>query len=431
MGDYIRSWADGMDVRKNEAFILIPFDEAFDPVLSSIQNVCEELKIKPKRADDIKQGLIMNNIFDGINHSEIIIADITGNNPNVFLELGIALSRRENVVIVISQDRDDAPFDIRNWQVLQYKIDQLDTFRKDLFSRIQLVRNRFGTEQLRSLLSASSPSDKSLIDPFFKKIEEKDDENNRRMNNICYLLSGSSEIEGSQKSFISDLNMFLVGLADEEDEKYKEVANYLRVLVFSSPFTLTSFFSEINEVFLSEWKVDPVTMKELPHREITSKICFRIIDMDHPKKEVAIKWLIHYLENKRMGRIDPVRASIAGYLISSKDKQVDNAILNLLETSNAGVLESAIDICGQKQLWAASDRILTIMKRAKDPFVVRSSIYALSRLGNKNAAEAIYTWMLTNRDKWGEQAVSANLRNNALDALKEMDKEYYHKMLSL
>lgn len=249
MGDYIRSWADGMDVRKNEAFILIPFDEAFDPVLSSIQNVCEELKIKPKRADDIKQGLIMNNVFDGINHSEIIIADITGNNPNVFLELGIALSRRENVVIVISQDRDDAPFDIRNWQVLQYKIDQLDTFRKDLSSRIQLVKNRFGTEQLRSLLSASSPSDKSLIDPFFKKIEEKDDENNRRMNNICYLLSGSSEIEGSQKSFISDLNMFLVGLADEEDEKYKEVANYLRVLVFSSPFTLTSFFSEINEVF--------------------------------------------------------------------------------------------------------------------------------------------------------------------------------------
>lgn len=430
MGDYLHNWTDTLEIRNNEAFILIPYSEAFEIVYDAINQTCKDLSIKATRADDIKQGLIMNNIFDGINHAEIIIADITGNNPNVFLELGIALARRETAVIVISQSRKEAPFDIRNWQVIQYSPYHLDKFKKDLSAQILSVKNQFGVEQLRSLLYASSPSDKRLVDPFISLIR-KGDRNNRKMSQICHLISGSNDDYGLSESSIESINNYLMGLGDREDEKYKDVSNYLRVLTFSSPFTLNNYFPIVSKIFLSDWRVDPVTMKELPHREIASKICFRIIDMDHKEKKRAIDWILHYFDNKRMGRIDPVRAGIAGYLISSKDTDVNRALLDYVSYAHSGALESAIDICGQKRLFSASDRILSIMKRESNPFVVRSCFYALSRLENKNAAADIYQWMHDNRDKWGEQAVSSNLKKNAEDALKELDIDYYNKLCQL
>ena len=67
----------------------------------------------------------MSNILDGIAKSEIVIVDITGNNPNVFYELGIAHSlRTRQTIIIITQDEDvsRSPFDIRHWSILRYDI---------------------------------------------------------------------------------------------------------------------------------------------------------------------------------------------------------------------------------------------------------------------------------------------------------------------
>lgn len=430
MSSYLHVGIDGFEVHMNEAFILMPFKESFNKIYKSIQSVCDELNITAKRADNIKNGLIMNNIFDGINHAEIIIADITGNNPNVYLELGLALSRRESAVIIISQSREKASFDIRNWQILQYNPNDLFSFEKDLLSRIQLSRGLFGEEQLKMMLSISTPADKKLINPFIDLLKNLD-ENNRLVNNICHILSDRTGSEGLSDEVLYEINHQLSTLVDQEDEKYKELANYLRILVFSSPFTLNHFYHLIEDLFLSEWHVDPVTMKELPHRDISSRICFRIIDSNLPQKKGAIEWMMNYLKNKKMGRIDYVRANIARFLVSSKDDEVNKALLESLKLNEPGFVESVIDICGQKCLLSASDHILTILKKSDNPFVVRSSIYALSRLGNTNAAEAIYNWMIGNRDKWGEQAVSSNLRKDAEDALYHMDDIYYMKLKEL
>lgn len=421
---------DAVDIRLDEAFILMPFDESFNSVFNSIWNACAILNIQAKRADNIKNGLIMNNIIDGINHAEIIIADITDNRPNVYLELGFALSRRERAVIIISQSIEESEFDVRNWQILQYSMDDLEAFETDLLSRLQLARSLFSEEQLKTLLLTSSSSDKHLIASFLDLLRDMAD-NNRIINNICRILSENAVPDGLSEAVYHELNNQLLTLADQEDEKYKEIANYVRVLIFSSQVTLNHFFSIIEQLFLSEWFVDSATMKELPHRDVTSKICFRIINMNHKNKDVAITWLMNYLSNKRMGRIDHVRANIANYLIISKDPTLNSAIIKLLDSEESGVLETAIDICGQKRLFNTSDRILTIMNRSSNPFVVRSCIYALCRLGNSNAAKAIYEWMCNNRDKWGSQAVSSNLRTDAAIVLSELDNSYYQLLLEL
>ena len=140
------------DIRKDEVFVLMPYLEELKPTYESIENVGKRKGLKVYRADEIHNGIIMNNIIDGILNSEIIIADITGQNFNVFFELGLAQAKRDCDVIIISQTHEKAPFDIRNWQILPYNANNLEAFESDLDKKIDVVRNTFGSEKLFSLL---------------------------------------------------------------------------------------------------------------------------------------------------------------------------------------------------------------------------------------------------------------------------------------
>jgi hypothetical protein len=56
-----------------------------------------------------------------IEKSDFFIADVTGTNPNVMLELGIAIQLNKNVLIVTSDELGKLPFDISGFRVSRYK----------------------------------------------------------------------------------------------------------------------------------------------------------------------------------------------------------------------------------------------------------------------------------------------------------------------
>lgn len=142
--DYPRDYIiPNQEINWGTAFIVMPIRDEFDIVLSAITKVCKGLKIIAKRADDIsRQDIIMANILDGIAKSEIVIVDITGNNPNVFYELGIAHSLRERQsIIIITQDEDvsQSPFDIRHWSILKYDINTIEAFKTNLRKKLSRI----------------------------------------------------------------------------------------------------------------------------------------------------------------------------------------------------------------------------------------------------------------------------------------------------
>lgn len=426
MSGFSNYWDSLISINKDEAFILIPYNSGFDRVLESIKKVCENLHIKARRADDMQEGLIISNIIQGIIQSEIIIADVSDGNPNVFFELGIAQARRESGVIIISRDRNKTPFDVRNWQILSYETTNLEEFETELEKRIVATRKNFGQEQLLALLLKGCPSDQRLIPDFLDRLRSTDP--NNYVSLICSILSDNSDISLLNSDNLKNLNLFLVGIADEENEKFLNLVNYLKIVVFSSHKVLNTNFSTVKGLFLEKWKISPVGMPELPQYEVSSRICFQLIEMSHDRKPDAIEWIFNYLNNKRMGRIDYVRANIASFLISSNDPSVNKALLNLLSTDNHSSLETAIDICGQKKLHSALEPLLSILEVTDDPFIARSAMYALSRLNSKKSAKLIYKWMVNHRDRWGEKAVSSRLKEDAISALEPLD-EYYRQLV--
>jgi hypothetical protein len=56
-----------------------------------------------------------------IQEADIVIADLTHNNPNVHVELGIALTENKNVLRVTGRSVSELGFDVRNLNVNQYE----------------------------------------------------------------------------------------------------------------------------------------------------------------------------------------------------------------------------------------------------------------------------------------------------------------------
>lgn len=104
-------------------FIVMPFGpeeltEVYEYfVKPSIETNCG---LKCERGDDVfGSNVIMDDIRRSIERSRLVVADLTGRNPNVFYEVGIAHTLNKEVLL-ISQSMGDVPFDLRHRRVLVY-----------------------------------------------------------------------------------------------------------------------------------------------------------------------------------------------------------------------------------------------------------------------------------------------------------------------
>ena len=70
-----------------------------------------------------KPTKIMDDVFSTIIQSQLVICDLTNRNPNVLYETGIAHALNCEV-IMITQDMDDIPFDLRQFRAIKYLSNQ-------------------------------------------------------------------------------------------------------------------------------------------------------------------------------------------------------------------------------------------------------------------------------------------------------------------
>jgi len=102
-------------------FCFVPFKSSFNRLYKEqIKPVVKASGFKCVRADDIFSPTpILEDIWIHILKCKVVIADVTGRNPNVFYEIGIAHTVGKPV-IVITQDKDDIPFDIAQLRYFEY-----------------------------------------------------------------------------------------------------------------------------------------------------------------------------------------------------------------------------------------------------------------------------------------------------------------------
>lgn len=118
-------------------FVLMPFDSAFDDIYKfGIKGACDDVGAYAERVDEqiFSEG-ILDRIFNQISKADVIIADMTGRNPNVFYEVGYAHALGK-IVILLTQSAQDIPFDLKHRQHTVYG-GKIDTLRTDLIPKLQ------------------------------------------------------------------------------------------------------------------------------------------------------------------------------------------------------------------------------------------------------------------------------------------------------
>lgn len=126
-------------------FVLMPFREELEPIYQIIKESGERAGLRVMRADEmVSPGRITDQISDAIAGAGVIVADITGQNPNVLFEVGMASSLSKDI-LMISQDRD-IPFDIKDQRVIFYEntIQGAQTLREQLLVAMKKAAERAG-----------------------------------------------------------------------------------------------------------------------------------------------------------------------------------------------------------------------------------------------------------------------------------------------
>jgi hypothetical protein len=118
-------------------FVIMPLKADFDSVYKTIRTACGRFPgVTFDRADDwSKTGRITDQIIEALKTADLIIADITGPNPNVMYELGYAHALDKNV-IVLNADRA-SPFDVQDYRQILYTAEDLPSAGESLTRFVQ------------------------------------------------------------------------------------------------------------------------------------------------------------------------------------------------------------------------------------------------------------------------------------------------------
>lgn len=121
--------------------VMMPFNSSFSGTYAAIKNVTDYMKIECFRADDLwDNSTFIQDIFDLIYCSKVVIVDYTGRNPNVMYETGIAHTLGK-IVIPITQSINDIPSDLGHHRALIYLANSqgLKDLSGDLYKRLKQV----------------------------------------------------------------------------------------------------------------------------------------------------------------------------------------------------------------------------------------------------------------------------------------------------
>jgi hypothetical protein len=104
-----------------DLFILMPFKPEMKPLYDDhIIKVAADLNLSVARGDDFFTAhSVMLDVWSAICSAKVIIADCTGRNPNVFYEIGLGHVIGKPVIL-ITQNSDDVPFDVKHMRYIQY-----------------------------------------------------------------------------------------------------------------------------------------------------------------------------------------------------------------------------------------------------------------------------------------------------------------------
>ena len=123
----------------NTCFVAMPFQAVFESEYEKvIKPAVQANGLECVRGDEIyTRQSIVEDIWRSIRRARIVVAEISGRNPNVMYEMGLAHAIGKPIVL-LTRDQADVPFDLKTLRYVYYDIAEPDwgTYLGDQLARL-------------------------------------------------------------------------------------------------------------------------------------------------------------------------------------------------------------------------------------------------------------------------------------------------------
>jgi hypothetical protein len=179
------------------AFIVRPFHTQdgidFDLVERDlIDPVLDELAIAGRTTGEIaRAGNIRTDMFEALLLADVVIADISIHNANVYYELGIRHALRDRITILIRAKADEVPFDLKTDRYLEYPPEDpgsaIPELREAILQSVREVRSDSPVYLLLPRLHPHDPATFSVVPSgFVEAVRLAEEDGERAMLAVLY-----------------------------------------------------------------------------------------------------------------------------------------------------------------------------------------------------------------------------------------------------
>lgn len=196
---------EGSEIRSNA-------DKLFKYV---IKPVCEACEFEPVRVDKLNDAnSITQTIIEQLETADLVIADMTGHNPNVFYEMGFR-ARTKKPMIHLRKKGESLPFDVNTIRTLEYDLTDLDS--------VEEVK-----ERLKKTIETFNYSENDEA----PEVQEAPESSNASIVAILYeLLDMVKELRGDMKNLSVDMITAVArGLQPVQPQVSSETAMQMQLL---------------------------------------------------------------------------------------------------------------------------------------------------------------------------------------------------------
>lgn len=107
-------------MEKKKVFVIMPFKDEFFEVYEMLKMEFIDSFEFSNAGDEGNQQNVLKDVIQPIYEADVIIADLTGLNPNVMYELGLAHSFNKKTITITQDDLSTLPFDLKQYRAKDY-----------------------------------------------------------------------------------------------------------------------------------------------------------------------------------------------------------------------------------------------------------------------------------------------------------------------
>lgn len=260
---------------------VLNLDKTYEDI---IKPLVESLNMECIRADEIKHsGVIDKAMYEALISADVVIADLSTYNANVFYELGIRHALKPYTTIIISEEELRYPFDIEHVVVHKYEhlgkdigYSEVIRFKKEMRECIEGILNNPDIDSpVYTYLSNLKPP-KFENEKYEQNEENVDKSDERTLKSIV----GTANDSLKKNEFIQAKSLYEVALNIDKDNDY--LIQKIVLCTYKSEYP-TRKESLINAIDILE-KLSPESSNDVETLGLASAIYKRLWELERDEK---------------------------------------------------------------------------------------------------------------------------------------------------